>query len=141
MLKWLSYVTMSMNETVGDILVMMHIINETFSTFVDWLSDVFMQVGLAFIILYGYLRHWVSEIFQCHSCYGKNDSELNWSVKQKSKIWVFFQSVANQNCKKIIDYEFLWRIKFAVSLNESLIKNKLSHVSRISMDIQQNNEK
>jgi len=68
---------MSMNETVGDILVMMHIINETFSTFVDWLSDVFMQVGLAFIILYGYLRHWVSEIFQCHSCYGKNDSELN----------------------------------------------------------------
>lgn len=45
-----------------DTQVLMLMINETLSTFVDWLGDVFMQVGLAFIILYGYFRHWVSEI-------------------------------------------------------------------------------
>lgn len=50
----------------NEIIVIMHIISETFSTVADFIGDVLMQVGLAFIIIYGYLRHWVSEIFQCH---------------------------------------------------------------------------
>lgn len=60
-----------MIELFNDLLVMIHQINETFNTIFDWLGDAFMQVGLAFIITYGYLRHWVSEIFQCHFQYKK----------------------------------------------------------------------
>lgn len=65
-----------MIEHFDDILVMMHIINETFSTFADWVGLAFAQVGLAFIILYGYIRHWVSEIVQCHSSFGKFESDF-----------------------------------------------------------------
>lgn len=54
-----------MIELFNEFLKMIHQISETFLTIADWFGDAFMQVGLVFVITYGYLRHWVSEIFQC----------------------------------------------------------------------------
>jgi hypothetical protein len=49
-----------------DFVALIHQVNETFGTALDWLSDTCMNVGLVAVIWVGYLRHWVSFAAQCH---------------------------------------------------------------------------
>lgn len=74
---------MRMIELFDDFLVMFHLLLETFSIFIDWIGEVFMQIGLVIVVLRGYLRHlWVSEIFQCHTfC---ECIEWKFATKQKT---------------------------------------------------------
>lgn len=57
---------MRMFERFNEFIVMIHHFSERFGILIDWIGEALMQVGLAIVIIRGYLRHlWVSEIFQC----------------------------------------------------------------------------
>lgn len=72
-----------MIELFDDFLVMFHLLVETFSIFIDWIGEVFMQIGLVIVVLRGYLRHlWVSEIFQCHTNFV---NVLNGNLRQNRR--------------------------------------------------------
>jgi hypothetical protein len=50
----------------NDFVLLLRQVGESFGILADWFSDTFVQVGLGVVIWAGYVRHWVSFIFQCH---------------------------------------------------------------------------